>query len=81
MIKPEHYDMSGEEMEKDIIIDEVNKTGDLLKGRIDSMLSRLNSVSIEELKLIKDTVVGANEKFDNLAGSSEWTEALKKSNS
>ncbi len=85
MIKPEDYDMSGEELNAEMIRgkkEEVVRAVNQLVDRLGSMLGRIDSVTVseQELTLIRDTIIGANQKFDELAGTDEWMEALKESN-
>ena len=59
--------------------EEIRRTAELVKDRIDSMLSRIDSVSEDELLLIQRTINDANFQFDEMAGRSIWREALIKS--
>ena len=60
--------------------EEIHRVAQLVKDRIDSMLSRIDSASEEELVLIGNVINDANYQFDKMASTTEWMQALSKSN-
>ena len=63
--------------EKAELLHEAKREIQLVQGRLESILDRIDSVSTEQLTLIMEMATGANKSIEAVAARPEWMDVLR----